>query len=177
MDEIQNDSKALTVVENSVETVETSQPVGRPTKYKPEFCEMLIDHMSEGYSFETFAAVVAVNRDTLYAWKDAHPEFSDAVKKAFDQCQWFWEQQGIKGLYSETEYDEKGKPTTSKSINATLWIFNMKNRFKWRDRQPDESDVVINNVTKIPDEDIDRQIEEKMKRLYGSKDGSGDNNG
>ena len=29
-------------------------PVGRPTKYKPEYCEMLIEHMSEGLSFESF---------------------------------------------------------------------------------------------------------------------------
>lgn len=118
-------------------------PIGRPSKYKPEYCQLLIEHMSTGLSFESFAAVIKVNRDTLYAWEKDYPEFSDAKKEAFEQNLLFWEKHGIDGLYNTTEYDEKGKPTSSKSINSTVWIFNMKNRHKWGDKQVGEDDKKI----------------------------------
>lgn len=109
-------------------------PVGRPSKYKKEYCDLLIEHMSKGLSFESFAAVIKVNHDTIHEWCKVHKDFSDTKKEAFALSRLFWEQHGIDGLYSITEYDEKtGKPTRSKSMNATVWIFNMKNRFGWRD--------------------------------------------
>jgi len=54
---------------------------GQPTKYRPEFCEMLVEHMSEGLSFEAFAGVISVDRDTLFEWKNKHKDFSDAFKE------------------------------------------------------------------------------------------------
>lgn len=142
---------------------------GRPTKYKPEYCKDLIDHMSEGLSYESFAAVISVDRDTLYEWEKVHKEFSDAKKAAFDVNLLFWERQGLDGLFNETEYDEKGRPTKSKSINATVWIFNMKNRHRWRDKQPDEADTVVNNISSLSDDELDQMIDEKMKALEKKK--------
>lgn len=52
---------------------------GRITNYKPEFCEMLIEHMSKGNTFETFTYVAGIkNKDTLNEWVKKHPEFADA---------------------------------------------------------------------------------------------------
>jgi hypothetical protein len=53
-------------------------PVGRPTDYKPEYCQMLIDHMEKVYSFESFAGVIGVARETIYLWRKTHPEFLHA---------------------------------------------------------------------------------------------------
>ena len=96
--------------------------LGRPTKYEERFCDMLVKHMSEGLSFESFAAEINTCRDTLYNWKKEHPEFFDAHKKGLDFNLNFWErigrQQSIKG---------KG--------NVVAWIFNMKNRHGWKDSQ------------------------------------------
>jgi len=50
-------------------------------KYKPEYCELLIDHMSKGYSFETFCTLVNVVPSTIYEWKKDFPEFLEAYKK------------------------------------------------------------------------------------------------
>lgn len=111
---------------------------GRPTKFKKEYCADLIQHMEKGYSFQSFAGVVGCNIDTLYNWLQIHPQFSDAKKLAFEKSRLFWEKQGIEGLFSVTEFDEEsGVPKKSKSINSTLWIFNMKNRFpsEWSDKQ------------------------------------------
>ena len=55
-----------------------ANPVGRPTEYKPEYCQMLIDHGRKGYSFEAFGGVVCVSKQTLYSWCKSFPEFLDA---------------------------------------------------------------------------------------------------
>lgn len=144
----------------------SEKSVGRPSKYREEFCDLLISHMARGLSFESFAAVIKVNQDTLHEWVKVHPNFSEAKKVAFSENLLFWEQQGIDGLYSTVDYDEEtGKPLRSKTLNSPIWIFNMKNRHKWRDRQPDETDVVVNNINGLSDEDLDAKIDEKIKRL------------
>lgn len=147
---------------------------GRPSKYKPEYCQQLIAHMTTGLSFDSFAAVIDVNQDTLHEWVKVHPDFSEAKKEAYSKNLLFWENHGIEGLYSTTEYDDKGKPTSSKSINATVWIFNMKNRHKWRDKQPDEVDTIVNNnIGSMSDKDLDTKIDEKLKKLTeGKSDGT-----
>lgn len=142
---------------------------GRPSKYDPVYCQLLVDHMTQGLSLESFAAVIDVSRETLYEWQRVHPEFSDTVKAAKDKCLIFWERQGIEGLYSTTEYDEKGKPSSSKSINASVWIFNMKNRFRdqWHDKQQIEHSGSIQNT---PDEELDAKIAGLMAP-YEKKEG------
>ena len=97
---------------------------GRPTKYRPEFDEMLIDHMAGGMSFESFAGVIGVCRATLYNMSDANPSFLDARKIGMEKCRFFWEKLGIGATAGKVE-----------NFNATCWIFNMKNRFGWRDKK------------------------------------------
>lgn len=99
-------------------------PEGRPSLYKPEYCEKLIEHMSSGLSFETFGASIDVCRATVFNWVNEHPEFLDAKKKAFDKCQIFWEKIGVEGIWD----------TKEKSLNTGNYVFQMKNRFKWNDR-------------------------------------------
>lgn len=106
-------------------------PVGRPSKYKPEFCAQLIEHMASGLSFESFAAVIDVCEDTLYEWSRSNPEFSEAKRIAFSKSRLWWEKLAVNYVVSETEA----------KISATIWVFNMKNRFpkEWRDRQEVET--------------------------------------
>lgn len=98
--------------------------MSRPSKYKREYAKLLFNHMRKGLSFESFAATVGVNRDTLYNWEELFPEFSDAKKMGADAGQLFWEQLGISLC------------TGRKTGNASVYIFTMKNRFGWRDVQP-----------------------------------------
>lgn len=80
--------------------------------------------MNDGLSYEAFAGVVSVCTDTLYAWEKAHPEFSDAKKAAVGKGRLFWEKAGLGGLKGTPEY---------RNFNSTVWVFTMKNRFKWHD--------------------------------------------
>lgn len=110
---------------------------GAPTLYDPQYCEDLIDHMIKGLSFESFAATIWVHRDTLYEWVKVHPEFSDAKKIGMEQARLWWEKKGQEGLFSQSEYDKDAGTGSSKSMNAAVWIFNMKNRFPqdWKEKQ------------------------------------------
>lgn len=134
---------------------------GAPTKYKPEYCNQLIIHMEQGYSFESFGGVVSVSADTLYEWVKVHSQFSEAKKEGKSKSRLWWESQGRDGLWNETS--KIGTETITRSINATIWIFNMKNRFGWRDRQ--EITAEIDHSSKDPKivEQLTRQLLELQK--------------
>lgn len=104
---------------------------GRPTKYKPDYCEMLIDHMSRGFSYESFAGKISVCRGTLYIWEKEHEAFFNAKKIGVAKCLEWWETQAIDGVWTH--------PNGS-ALNTGVWCFNMRNRFNWRNNDKIEVD-------------------------------------
>jgi hypothetical protein len=98
-------------------------PAGRPTKYREEYCQRLKDLMAQGYSFEAFAGEIGVSYRVIYTWADKHPEFMRAKKEGEAISRRFWERLGIAGAAGKLP-----------GFNPATWIFNMKNRHKWRDR-------------------------------------------
>ena len=109
----------------------------RPSIYKPEYDIMIIDHCAKGFSVESFAGLVGVDRDTIDNWIKLHPSFSEARKKASEASRMFWEKSAIDNLISKTVTVKKGNEskTESSQLNAAIWVFNMKNRFGWSDRK------------------------------------------
>ena len=101
-------------------------PFGRPTKYKPEFCDVVVQAGREGKTKAEMAADLDIDRGTLNEWCEAHPDFSRAVKLGLDYAQAWWEGKGRLATFGGTD-----------GFNATSYIFQMKNRFSddWRDRQ------------------------------------------
>ena len=91
--------------------------LGRPTKYKSEYCQKLIDHMALGHSFESFAGTIDVNRDTLYEWCSVHENFSDAKKVGVSKSLLALEDIGLQGMTG-----------VIKGFNVAAWIFTCKNR-------------------------------------------------
>jgi len=91
------------------------------TLYNERYCLMLIEHMSNGFSFESFAWLTEprVKKETLHAWASVHPDFSFAKDVAYSGCLYFWESLGIMGASGETD----------SKFNVTAWIYNMKCRF------------------------------------------------
>lgn len=57
-------------------------PGGRPSDYKPEYCEQIVEYMSQGKHVIQFAAKVGTSKATVYRWADEHPEFRDALNDA-----------------------------------------------------------------------------------------------
>jgi hypothetical protein len=129
------------------------RPVGRPTKYKPEYCQQLIDYMAEegeevkkpfayegnvtdhvlGYLprfFEGFAKKIGVTTSTIAEWRDNHEEFSEAYKKAKD-----------------IQLEKMVKGTMSGVYNSAGAIFALKNMCGWRDKHEVEGNVTFEPIT------------------------------
>lgn len=134
---------------------EGKHPAGRPSKYRDEFCDKLIEHMRQGNSFESFGAVVDCGRASAYNWLAAHPEFLEAKNKGEILSLKFYEDMGKaiatgqlrRVTKEEPVLDARGKPVIDPNTgqvmirreyapsvtNAAVWIFTMKNMHGWRD--------------------------------------------
>lgn len=94
---------------------------GRPSDYKPEYCEVAIEMMSRGDSICQVAAHIKKRRETLRNWEKVHPEFAEALSLGRTLSQAWWEEQAKEGLWA------------GKSFNFKVWHSTMKNRFEYRD--------------------------------------------
>lgn len=127
---------------------------GAPEKYKPEYCQELIDYFQapldkaatagtriddEGREYEfqpvvlpaTFAGFAAAHdvwRDILQRWAESHPDFDDAMKKAKELQEQLTTQMGASG-----------------GFKTAFAIFMMKNTAGWRDKH----DVDVNSRVQI----------------------------
>ena len=99
-------------------------PAGRPSKYDPAFCDMVIAAGQEGMGKAEMAAEIGVAYSTFDLWTQEHEEFSEAVKQARRLSQAWWEKQGRVATFGGVD-----------GFNATSYIFQMKNRFRedWND--------------------------------------------
>ncbi len=130
---------------------ETTKPApkrsgGHPTKYQPEYCETLIEHLGAGYSFESFAGLLRVNKSTIYNWLVLYPEFKEAKEVA----------DGLSRLWAETQL--KLQVQGDAKANPIPLIFFLKNRFpnEWRDRK--EIDLKKDDENKSNNLTLDEQL-------------------
>lgn len=129
-------------------TPPTGNPRGQPSKYKPEYCEMLIEHMKAGKSFESFGAVLGTHWDTLYEWVKVHADFSEAKKIGKNYELQFWENIATHASIG-APLNIKGMPGKMNNPNPTLIIFSMKNKFPkmYRDQIKLDADINITDKT------------------------------
>lgn len=59
-----------------------SNPIGRPPKYREEYCQMILDMGKEGCHVYEMAMRLDVSKECLYEWARKHPIFSDAFSRA-----------------------------------------------------------------------------------------------
>lgn len=102
---------------------------GRKSDYKIEYCDQLVEHMSRGYSLESFAGKIGIHRSILYDWRDAHPEFKEAMLVGTDKSLLFYESLGIQGMAGKL-----------KGFNASVYALTMANKHKWRQQHDVTSD-------------------------------------
>jgi hypothetical protein len=136
---------------------------GRPSKYKPEFCEALIKHMAGGSSFWSFAASVDVCMDTLSEWTKVHEEFSEAKKIGMAKLLKFDEDLAKAGTAGQLKrvarvekiHNEDGtvKETVfheAATFAQTFHIFTMKNRYPrlYRDKIEIDSGQAVDKANR-----------------------------
>jgi len=67
-------------------TKPTGNPNGRPTKYDVKIHPQIVRKLAACRMIEEdIADVLGIARSTFYEWKDAHPEFSDAITEGKKQ--------------------------------------------------------------------------------------------
>lgn len=121
------------VVNNMPKKYNYTMKTGRPSKYRPEFCQDVVEYMGQGFSKEAFAGKIGVSSQQIYRWMKKHKQFRTAIRKAENACQNFWEELGIRLVLAGQG-------------NATAWIFNMKNRFRktgWADITKNETTIKL----------------------------------
>lgn len=93
---------------------------GRPDEYKPEYCQLVIEAMSNGVSLTGFAGMIGQSRDAVYDWMGRHSEFSLAVSRARAARVLWWEQ--------KLQRSRKGAETT-----ASIFALRNADPTEWRD--------------------------------------------
>lgn len=102
--------------------------LGRQTDdYKPEYCELLIKTMKQGYSLASFAGDIGKSRDTVYNWMKKYPEFKEAHQVGKQLALKFFETMLINCTMGIIP--EQLKQLGSKKIDVTAVIFALKTRF------------------------------------------------
>lgn len=107
-------------------TEKVKRPVGRPRTTVDDLPEgwkqSIMDCGQEGGSAVEMRCLLGIGESAWGTLLEDSEEFRRTVKSAQDLCKVWWERTG-RGM------------ATGADGNATVWIFNMKNRFGWRDRQ------------------------------------------
>ena len=76
---------------------------GRPTKYRPEYCDKVIQWGKQGYSKTEMADELGVGRRALYDWVKEHSEFSHALEIAMASSEAWWEREARVGITQPTK--------------------------------------------------------------------------
>ena len=114
----------------------SSNPVGRPTKYNEGMPQAVHDCLAAGRSITQFAAEIGVARSRIYEWAGKYSEFQDALTRAQEASQAFWEARLVEMM-------------TSRDANAALIKLYFANRFGWRDKSEHEVGVSYDRPDKI----------------------------
>ncbi len=113
--------------------------------YDETICDKTVQILSCGKSIASLANKLGVCRETIYEWRDKHPEFAIALRKGRDACQEYWEDIGHEGICGDL-----------KNFSATAWIFTMKNRFR-EDYKEDKQEKTVSES--IVEKLIDKLVE------------------
>lgn len=164
---------------------------GRPSKYKPEYCQQLIEHMAKGNSFWSFAADCDCSFETLSNWTHEHPEFLEAKKTGMAKLLKFDENLALMGSSGQLkrvarvdkiiEKGPDGNDIIRESVHheqatfaQTYHIFKMKNRYPkfYRDKivvENQEDSRVVGKAKKVvevmKDEKMGKLLEELAEKL------------
>ena len=113
---------------------------GRPTKYRPEMCEQVIEWGRLGKSREWMCAKLDIGTSTLAVWEQQHEAFREALSRAEMHAQAHWEDLG---------HDNILMPV----FQSSVWSRSMAARFpkKWREKTAlvggDEGDNPVKQET------------------------------
>ena len=92
-------------------------PAGQPTKYTPEMCDRVVEVGAYGGWLSEMAEACDVHRSTMDNWAADHPEFFEALARAKQKAQAWFETKGRTGLEAD-------------KFNSALWAKQMSARHR-----------------------------------------------
>lgn len=103
--------------------------------YHVEYCDMLVDHMGRGLSFESFAGAIRTSEETILGWLNWHPDFARARKHGEAAKRLIFEQAGAIGMMGKV-----------KDFKPHVWAMEMRNHFGWDVNMTSKMPVITTNV-------------------------------
>lgn len=109
---------------------------GAPSKYDPQYCEMVDDYLktcgreqTQLPTIEGFGFFIGVPRSTMYDWREEHPDFSDTLNYIMGKQK---EQLINDGIYG------------GKEVNATIVKLMLQNNHEMKERSEETGEKSIN---------------------------------
>lgn len=145
------------MVKKKAKKTTKKRPVGAPPHDREEIMALVtpiaLEHAKNGGFWGTLPA--AIHKKTgrnLCEWflnkvTVEHPEFAQTKKICFAYCEQYWDDM-----------------VSVQSCHPSVWIFIKKNIAGWRDKQPGEVDVIVNNNQPRSLEEINARIKELMAK-------------
>lgn len=139
----------------------------RSNTYTKEVPNIVTAFLKKGYSRDVISAHLGISKDTFLQWRKKHPELEKAVEEGLIHSQLWWETLGIRAAQGKV-----------RGFNASAWVFNMKNRFGWRDKTEvsgDEDKPISVRVVKFSEmQEVEAKVLEpewrKIENLEPSED-------
>lgn len=106
--------------------------------------ELMLAAASEGKSAVEIRHEIGIGRSAWETLLEDSQEFRAAEKDARELCEVWWERSGR-------------TLAMAGGGNSAIWIFNMKNRFGWRDKKEEEKEkddlpgIIRDLIAKLPD--------------------------
>lgn len=123
---------------------------GRPSDYPSrqedvtKLCNLVVDCGKKGFSVTEIACEIGVVKQTLYSWSEKHKEFMDALTRARQESQAWFERVGRENL-------------TAERFQSSLWSKQVSCRFPddYREKQGIEHSGILGiRKTELTDDEL-----------------------
>ena len=96
--------------------------VGRPSSYRPDYCELIIEAMAAACRPRRRRPRSAFGADRLFYWQREHPEFLQAIQEGRQKALLWWEERALalaKGEAGNTQIVDSG---AKKPEPCSTWL-------------------------------------------------------
>lgn len=126
--------------------------IGRPSLYKPEFCETVIELGKQGKSITQMAAKLDVDKATVLRWRDEKEEFCTALTRALTYSQDWWENEAQLGL-------------KDRNFNAAIWHKSVASRFRedYAEKREEAPQITIVTNSAVDVRQLDADSREALR--------------
>lgn len=145
-------------------TTPAKNPIGRPSKYDPSYCDKVVEWGKMGYSREMIAAELDVSWTTLLGWTETNPDFQAALEKAKILEMAFFEKMALNHMIEKPQGDR---------LNSALWSRSMAARFPTKYRENNKVELTGKNDGPVQVDHVHDFAQSLMNDLLSLKQKNG----